>query len=466
MRAGRRVPVTGADTRTTGRRPGGGHDFALLWTSNWLAQIAAQSVLTLFPLIALLREHADTSVVGYLNAAQYLPVVAMFLLAGPALAGRHRPLISATCLARAVVPALLAALGSAGLLSGTLITAAFVLGSLSVLFDLACQVHIARIVPAERLLAANGRLQATVSLAQVIGPGFAGVLVGFGGPRAALVTVAALFLLAAGAASAMRRRDDPETTTQAPATPAHATSAPAPDASRPRSQIRAGIAAMRREPALIWTSVQAGWFNMFEQAILTLYLAYGAHTLGLGASGVGLSISVGGVGTLLGAMACGRFGARIVGPRLMSGSLGLACLAPALIPVAGTTAHGRLALVGFAFMVYGFGLTVYAVLAVSLRQHLVGHDLLGQVTATSRTLSFGPIPLGALLGGWLGGVITPGMAILVCVALMLLGWAVFSRLLVPQHGRIAECLVRSERPRPADESDVVSAPAVRAGTAD
>ena len=454
MRAGRHVTVTGADPRTTGRRPGG-HDFALLWTSNWLAQIAAQSVLTLFPLIALLREHADTAVVGYLNAAQYLPVVAMFLLAGPGLAGRHRPMISVTCLARALVPALLAALGTAGLLSGALITAAFLLGSLSVLFDLACQVHIPRIVPAEQLLTANGRLQATVSLAQVIGPGFAGILVGFGGPRTALVTVAALFLLAGAAAAAMQRRADPEPVQAA-----------APHTSRSRSQIRAGITVMRREPTLIWTSVQAGWFNMFEQAILILYLAYGAHTLGLGASGVGLSISVGGVGTLLGAMACGRFGARIVGPRLMSGSLGLACLAPALIPVAGTTAHGRLALIGFAFMVYGFGLTVYGVLAVSLRQRLVGHGLLGQVTATSRTLSFGPIPLGALLGGWLGRAIAPGTAILVCTALMLLGWAVFSRLLVPQHGRIAECLVRSERPRPTGESDVASAPAVRAGTAD
>ena len=456
MRAGRRLPVTGPPARTAARRrAGGGHDFALLWTSAWLAQVAAQSVLTLFPLIALLREHADTAVVGDLNAAQYLPVVAMFLLAGPALAGRHRPLISVTCLVRAVVLALLAALGAAGFLSGTLITAAFLLGSLSVLFDLACQVHVPRIVPAEQLLTANGRLQATVSLAQVVGPGFAGVLVGFGGPRAALLTVAALFLLAGAVAAAMRRRAEPEAATEAVAR-----------ATRSRSQIRAGIAVMRREPALIWTSVQAGWFNMFEQAILTLYLAYGAHTLGLGASGVGLSISVGGVGTLLGAMACGRFGARIVGPRLMSGSLGLACLAPALIPVAGATAHGRLALVGFAFMVYGFGLTVYGVLAVSLRQRLVGLDLLGQVTATSRTLSFGPIPLGALLGGLLGRAIAPGTAILVCVAFMLLGWAVFARLLVPQHGRIAACLVRSERPRPADESDAVSAPAARAGTAD
>jgi len=452
MRAGRRVPVTGTDARTTGRRRGG-HDFALLWTANWLAQIAAQSVLTLFPLIALLREHAGTTVVGYLNAAQYLPVVAMFLLAGPALAGRHRPLIAITSLARALALGLLAALGAVGVLPGTLIAAAFLIGSLSVLFDLACQVHIPRIVPAGDLLAANGRLQAAVSLAQVIGPGFAGVLVGFGGPRAALITVAVLFLLAGFVASAMRQRTELEPP-------------PTPRGARPRSQIRAGIAVMRREPALIWTSVQAGWFNMFEQAVLTLYLAYGAHTLGLGAAGVGLSISVGGIGTLLGAMACGRFGARIVGPRLMSASLGLACLAPALIPVAGATAHGRLALVGVAFMVYGFGLTVYAVLAVSLRQRLVGHDLLGQVTATSRTLSFGPIPLGALLGGLLGRAIAPGTAILACAALMLLGWAVFSRLLVPQHRRIAECLVRSERPRPADESDVVPIPAAPAGTAD
>ncbi|MBV9328844.1 MAG: hypothetical protein JO352_34475 [Chloroflexi bacterium] len=52
--------------------------------------------------------------------------------------------------------------------------------------------------------------------------------------------------------------------------------------------------------------------------------------------------------------------------------------------------------------VTGIGLPVCTITMVSLRQAVTPTDLLGRVSATTRLLAWGAIPLGALLGGALG----------------------------------------------------------------
>jgi uncharacterized membrane protein YoaK (UPF0700 family) len=51
------------------------------------------------------------------------------------------------------------------------------------------------------------------------------------------------------------------------------------------------------------------------------------------------------------------------------------------------------------------GLPVYNVNTVTLRQTLVPTDLLGRVTASSRFVMWGAMPVGAALGGLLGDAI-------------------------------------------------------------
>ncbi|MFF1920666.1 hypothetical protein ACFVW8_08815 [Streptomyces sp. NPDC058221] len=52
--------------------------------------------------------------------------------------------------------------------------------------------------------------------------------------------------------------------------------------------------------------------------------------------------------------------------------------------------------------VYTFAVVVNLVISGTVKQTLVPDYLLGRVTASSRFISWGVQPVGALLGGWLG----------------------------------------------------------------
>jgi hypothetical protein len=60
------------------------------------------------------------------------------------------------------------------------------------------------------------------------------------------------------------------------------------------------------------------------------------------------------------------------------------------------------AVLGLAFVGNGFGLGLSNVLAVSLRQAVTPDRLLGRMNASYRFLTYGAVPVGALLGGALG----------------------------------------------------------------
>jgi MFS family permease len=55
--------------------------------------------------------------------------------------------------------------------------------------------------------------------------------------------------------------------------------------------------------------------------------------------------------------------------------------------------------------VFSISSVVYNVAQVSLRQAICPPELLGRMNATMRFLVWGPMPIGALIGGALGGVI-------------------------------------------------------------
>ncbi|HWS58751.1 MAG TPA: MFS transporter, partial [Actinotalea sp.] len=78
-----------------------------------------------------------------------------------------------------------------------------------------------------------------------------------------------------------------------------------------------------------------------------------------------------------------------------------AALTPLAAPLAEAGVPPQLTLVagGLVFM---FAVVVYNVAQVSFRQRLCPPPLLGRMNASVRFIVWGTVPLGALLGGWLG----------------------------------------------------------------
>ena len=69
-------------------------------------------------------------------------------------------------------------------------------------------------------------------------------------------------------------------------------------------------------------------------------------------------------------------------------------------------------LMAFAF-VSSSGVLIFNITALSMMQKTTPNELLGRMTATRRTISWGVIPVGSLLGGVLGSVIGLPMTIVI-----------------------------------------------------
>lgn len=387
-------------------------DFNKLWLSHALTNVAAKSSAVVLPLIAVFSFHATPGQVGLVTSAQMLPVFLVTLFAGGWLDRRpRRPNLLFAHLLRGLamlaVP-IAAFLDSQGI--SVLCAVAFGSGVMTALADVTYPVYVPSLVGGELLVEANTRLEAVNSLTQLAAPGAGGLLLGVIGGQWCMILASLAYFLGAAAILAVRTAETPPPATrQTPGEARHL----------------AGVLFLARAPLLRLLVLQAAWFNLFEQSVVTVYLVYAVRTLGLSASLVGLSMSVGAVGALLGSSLARRCG-RVVGPqRTLLGGMFLACAGPLLIPLAQRSLVPLPFICG-AFVCYGFGLATFNIFSVSVRQRTTPPDVLGRVTAAFRFIGFGTIWLGALVGGALSEWLGLQTALWTSVVALLAGYVVFA----------------------------------------
>ena len=164
-------------------------------------------------------------------------------------------------------------------------------------------------------------------------------------------------------------------------------------------EIREGLSALWREPALralVTRAVTGGFFLGFGGS---LYFLFTLRELGLSAAAVGMIISLGGAGSLVGAWMAerlaNRFGVRrtLIGASLLTGGAML------LVPLARGPALLLAAQLG------DLGWPIYHVNERTLRQKVTPGHLLGRVNSAMHLVFQGVIPLGARAGGALGQAI-------------------------------------------------------------
>jgi MFS family permease len=342
------------------------------------------------------------------------------LLAG-VLVDRHRrrPILIGSNLGRALLIGLIPLLAAAHWLRmPSLYVLAFAVGVLTVFFDVAYLAYLPSLVDRGVLLEGNTKLQASASAAQVGGPGLGGLLVQLFGAPGALLVDAISYLVSVATLGGIR--------TSEPRPPA--ATAYAGVWQRLRHDVGEGLRFTFTNPLLRPMAGLAATYNLFEQAIITLFVLYAIRRLGLSAGLLGLFLSAGAAGALLGSVTAGAAGRRLgIGVAFLGGVV-VECAAMLLIPAV----HGSLGQVVpvlvAAFALNGFGLGRTNVYAVSLRQTSTPDQLLGRVNASYRFLSFGSIPLGALLGGFLGQALglRPALTIAAIALLSTILWLLLS----------------------------------------
>jgi MFS family permease len=371
-----------------------GRAFQLFWAGQSASLIGDQITLIALPLVAVTFAHGSPADVGLLGACLRIPFLLVGLQAGVWVVrlGLARSMLAADIVRGLAIAVVVIAIGLGAADLWLLVIAVSAVGLATVFFQVSYQSFVPEIVPQEGLWhAANTRLTLSESLSLLIGPAVGGLVIGLLTLRGALVldvvtyaaSVVTLALILVGRAST---RTDPAPTARVAT----------------RRAVWEGMRYVSRSPvlrAIMWTGAA---YNLGAAMFETLLVLFGIQTLHAGPTEVGLAIGIGGIGFPLGSLLSSRFNSRVgMGPALIW----------AAIPSVGgilvsALAFGRpaLAVVAAGVFLVGIGQGCFGVNAITLRQRYSSPEMRARATAVHRFVSWGALPGGALLGGFIGQV--------------------------------------------------------------
>ena len=154
-------------------------DFVHLWAAQSVSAFGSRITRTALPVIAILLVTADPVQIAILSALSVIPGVLVGLFAGGFI-DRHakRPVMVWSDVVRALlVLSIPIAAWSAHLGIVQLYVVAALVGGFSALFRLADNAYLPVLIGRDHLVEGNSKLQATDSVAEIGGPGLAGVLI-------------------------------------------------------------------------------------------------------------------------------------------------------------------------------------------------------------------------------------------------------------------------------------------------
>ena len=371
-------------------------DFLKLWTAETVSVFGTAVTQLAIPLIAATVLSVSAFEFGLLNTIDFLPFIFLSLPAGVWVDRlRRRPILIAGDLGRAVaIGSIPVAFAFNALTIWQLYVVGFVVGCLTVFFDVAWQSYLPSVVDRDQLVEGNSKLSVTQSGAQLIGPGMAGFLIGVFKAPFAMVLDSISYLWSAAFVFWIRRPEPPIEPHD------EETHGPKPSM---RQEIGAGlryVTGHRWLRSIAATTGTSNFFGNIGMAILVLYLV---RERGLTAEVIGLAFSVGSTGFLLGALTTNRITKRIgVGRMLVLTSFGFSLQGLPVAIAPDSLIVGAVALTGFLGGFCGVGWNINQ---VSLRQAITPPRMQGKMNATMRFIVWGTIPVGSIIGGFLGGAI-------------------------------------------------------------
>jgi MFS family permease len=362
-----------------------GRGFWTLFSASLLANLADGIFQVALPLLAASLTR-DPGLVAGVSFASRLPWLVFALVAG-ALADRfdrRRTMVLVDAGRVLVLGALvLAVLGDVASV-WLLYVAAFVLGCFETMFDTAASSMLPNVVGTDRIVAANSRLNAIeLTMNSFVGPPIGGFLVAigvataFGTAAAGYLGALLCLLLLAGSFRPQR----------------------AAAGSSIRADIADGLRYLFAHRLLRTLAFVVGPMNLASSAVFAVVVLWvvAPGPLGLDSVGYGLLFTAISLGTVVGTLLASRF-ERVLG----RANLFVACIASLLVSDVVWLLVAQPVVIGVILAVSSTVGGAFNVVFGSIRQRIVPNHLLGRVMASFRVISWGSLPLGALLGGLVG----------------------------------------------------------------
>lgn len=365
-------------------------EFQKLWAGQTLSLLGTALTNFALPTLAVLILHATAPQVGAIAALQTLPFPVLGMLVG-VIADRYsrRRIMIAADWVRFVVLASVPIAAFLGILKlPQLYVVALISGTASAFFGITYQSYLPVLVPAERLAGANAKLEFSNSASQMAGSALAGGFVQWIGAAGAIAIDAASYLVSVASLGLIRTRE-----------PKH--DGPPLSFRQGLREVSEGLSFVLHASDLRWIAAATATTNLGGSMINAVILIYAYRILHLKPGLLGLAFGLaelGFVGALFSSRLRRRFGLR---PSLIGALVGHAMGAAALL----------LGQIGWPYLVVFVGSAIitiatpiYNINQVSYRQALTNVSMQGRVNATIRTFVWGTLPVGALVGGYLGGV--------------------------------------------------------------
>lgn len=365
-------------------------NFLKLWVGQTISVFGSSITGLAIPLTAAIALRATPLEMGILGAAGTAPFLLIGLFAGAWVDRmRRRPILIYSDIGRALLLAIIPLAALLGLLRMELLyVIEFLVGVMTVFFEVAYQAFLPALISREHLVEGNSKMEISRSTAQIAGPGLAGLLIQAVTAPVAIIVDALSFLVSAVSLALIR-------------TPEPAPAAKAEHASI-WSDIGEGLKLVLGNPLLRPIVACTATTNLCSGMWSAVLVLFATNTLGLSPAQQGLIFSLGAPGTLLGALVAGRVAKRLGLGQTIIGSALLGGLGGMLLPLAGMLPAAGTALMVASQLVVGAGFVIYNINQVSLRQAITPDRLLGRMNASIRFIVWGILPIGALIGGVLG----------------------------------------------------------------
>jgi MFS family permease len=381
-------------------------EFVKFWLGQSVSMLGNQFTLLALPLAAAVSLHATALEMGLLGALRFAPAILVGLPAGVWLdRTRRKPVLVAS---QAVSAAALATIPVAAFLHlltiGQLYVIAFLAGGAATFQVIAQTAFLPTIVGRDRLVEANSRIQSSLTVANLVGPGVAGAAVQLLTAPVAIAFDAISFLVGS-LTSAWTR--------------AHET-VPAALGHRPVAEAREGLVWLWRQPLIRAIALTLLLNNGGTNVTFAVFVLYFVTQVGITPSQLGLIFAIGGVSSLV--------GARLSRPLVARGWLGPVMAGGAALVVLGQSGsliaafaprHDAFGILVAFSALLGCSLMVYNVNQQSIRQAVTPDRLLGRVQSGTFVLVSAAQVAGSLLGGTIGQLAGLRTAIAVGVVITL-----------------------------------------------
>ncbi|MGI8578274.1 MAG: MFS transporter [Nocardioidaceae bacterium] len=363
--------------------------FTAFWAGETVSQFGDRVTELALPLIAVVTLTATSTQVGLLTAAVWVPNLLSLLVGSwvDQLTHKKSVLVTADLVRAATLVSLPVAHWFGVVTLGQLFAVALLSGAGQVLFSTAYPSFFVGLVERSQYIDANSKLNTSRSASFVAGPAVGGFLIQVLTAPVAVLVDSLSFVVSAILIGKVRV----------------VATAPEKTGTSLLANARAGLSYVLREPYLRAGLGCVTTVNFFSFLATALIVLFASRTLGLPAGMIGLAFGVGAVGGLVGAVLAPRLSRRFgVGPMIVAGAI-LFPAPTAAIAFAGGSRWVAAAVLAGAELVSSVGVMLLDINLNSVKTAVIPDRLRSRVAGTFGTINYGVRPLGAVVGGVLGG---------------------------------------------------------------